>query len=123
MAPENHVQQERWVLIAYILILMSLFLGVTWIVALWVNHSMLDHPHEVWIRSHQLWIIRTCFVFLLFIVLAALFSLPLIWFPVSSLFGLISACTAGGFASIGWLWLLYRGGKGLSRFMQGRAIY
>lgn len=123
MAPENHARQERWVLIAYILILMSLFLGLTWIIALWLNQSMLNQPHEVWIRSHQLWIIRTCFVFLLFVLTVGLFALPVVWFPLSSWVGLISACAAGGFALIAWLWILYRGIKGLSRFMHGRAIY
>jgi uncharacterized membrane protein len=123
MAPENHVQQERWVLIAYILILMSLFLGVTWIIALWVNHSMLEQPHEVWIRSHQLWIVRTCFIFLLFIIAIGLFSLPLVWLPLSNIYALVSACIAGGFFVIAWLLMLYRGCRGISRYMQGKAVY
>lgn len=120
---EDHVKQERWVLIAYVLMLLTLVLGLTWIIALWVNQSMLNQPHEVWIRSHQLWIIRSCVVFSVLLVLVGLLSLPLIWLPLSHGIGLVFSCAAAVMVLVSISWLLYRSFRGLRRFMQGKAVY
>ncbi len=123
MTVDGYVQQERWVLISYMLMILSLVLGLTWIIAYWVSHQSLSQPQEVWVRSHSLWVIRTCIIFLVLVLLAALVSLPLIWLPLHSLFGMITAGVAAGIGIIAWLWLLFRSVKGFSRFMRGRAVY
>lgn len=120
---ENHVQQERWVLISYVLMLLTLVLGVTWLISLWLGQSMLSQPHEVWLRSHQLWIIRSCVVFFVLILLSGLFSTPLIWFSLHQIFVMVTTGIAALLAVVALIWLLYRSCHGLKRFMQGKAVY
>lgn len=120
---DDHVKQERWVLLAYVLMLLTLVLGLTWIIALWANQSMLNQPHEVWIRAHQLWIIRSCVVFFVLLVITCLLGLPLFWLPFSHGLGLVFSCLTAGLGLISVVWLVYRSVYGLKRYLQGKAVY
>lgn len=123
MTVNGYAQQERWILVAYMLMALSLFVGLSMLASYWISHQLLANPLEVWIRSHTLWIMRTGIVFLTLALLAALFALPLFWLPLTSVYGMICAGIAAGFAVIAWLWLLFRTLHGIRRYMGGKAVY
>ncbi len=123
MTVNGYAQQERWMLVAYMLMALSLFVGFTLLISYWISHQLLANPLEVWTRSHGFWIMRTCIVFLSLMLITALLSLPLFWLSVTSLYGMICAGIAAGFAIISWLWLFFRTAHGIRRYIGGKAVY
>ena len=133
MSVQRGLSAERKIVIYYALMLLTLFLGFSFLIALFGSHRALSHTQEVWIRSHQLWIWRSCVAFLVVLLLAGLFMLPLIWSPVAQgislqdiadqSIGIYSAIVGLIIAIVGVFWLLYRSFKGLSYWMKGKVIY
>ncbi len=123
MAPRTALSQQQWVGINYGLMLLSLFLGVGVIIALWSSYHFLNQSQDVWLRSHHLWIMRSCVVFLVLLACTALFLLPLIWFSVMQGIGLYSAIIAGGTSALAIFSLIYRSVKGLVYWSKGKVIY
>ena len=123
MAARPAFSQQQWVGINYGLMLLSLFLGIGLLIALWSSHHFLNQSQDVWLRSHHLWVMRSCVGFLVVIASAALFLLPLIWFPFTQGMGLYTAMIAGGISGLATLWLIYRSVKGLLYWSKGKPVY
>ena len=123
MTVNGYAQQERWMLIAYMLMALSLFVGFTLLVSYWISHQLLGNPLEVWTRSHTLWIMRTCIVFFTLVLITAVLGLPMFWLSLSSVYGMVCAGIAAGFGIISWLWLFFRTAHGIRRYMGGKAVY
>jgi uncharacterized membrane protein len=123
MSAQRGLSPERKVIIFYVLMLLTCVFGVTFLIALWGSNRALNHTDDVWVQSHQLWIWRSCVAFLVIIICAALFLLPLIWWPVNQGLGLYSALSAGSISGLAMLWLMYRGIKGLSYWIKGKVVY
>lgn len=123
MAGRPAFSQQQWVGINYGLMLLSLLLGVGVLIALWSSHHFLNQSQDVWLRSHHLWIMRSCVGVLVLIFSAALFLLPLIWFPVVQSIGLYAVIIASGISALSILWLIYRSVKGLMYWRKGKVIY
>ncbi len=123
MSAQRGLSPERKIVIDYMLMLLTLFLGVSFLIALLGSYRALNHTDDVWIQSHQLWIWRSCMAFLVIILFAALFLLPLIWLPISQGLGLYSIIAALCIAGAGVLWFLYRSLKGLIYWFKGKVIY
>jgi uncharacterized membrane protein len=123
MAARTAFSQQQWVGINYGLMLLSLLLGIGVLIALWSSYHFLNQNQDVWIRSHHLWIMRSCVGFLALMVFAALFLLPLFWFPMVQGIGLYSGMIAGGMSGLATLWLIYRSIKGLLYWSKGKPVY
>ncbi|TEU25601.1 hypothetical protein [Alkanindiges illinoisensis] len=123
MAARPAFSQQQWVGINYGLMLLSVLLGFGVLIALWSSHHFLNQSQDVWLRSHHLWIMRSCVGLLALVVFAALFLLPLFWLPVTQGIGFYSAITAASMGGLATLWLIYRSVKGLLYWSKGKVIY
>ncbi|XID74991.1 hypothetical protein ACF3NA_10925 [Alkanindiges sp. WGS2144] len=123
MVTSRAISQQQWVAINYAGMLLSLLLGVTILFSLWSSQHFLNQSQDVWLRAHQLWIMRSCAGFLVLLLLVAMLLLPLLWVPVQQGIGLYCAMIALVVAVLSWIWLLYRSVQGLHCFIKGKAIY
>ena len=138
MSAQRGLSPARKIVIYYVLMLLTLCLGFSFLIALLGSYRALNHTQEVWIRSHQLWIWRSCMAFLVILLLAGLLMLPLIWSPVALGFnlhdinvhsiaqqgiGMYSAVVGLIIAMVGVFWLVYRSAKGLHYLIKGKVIY
>jgi uncharacterized membrane protein len=102
--------------IIYALYAVSLFFGVTAVIAIVLNYIKREDVQGTWLESHFRWQIRTFWYALLWVVAGTLLSLPLMLVLV-------------GFATM-WLvlvgvglWVLYRVVRGWMRLASGRPMY
>ena len=125
MAKNPQKQQQRRVLIAYLLMLLTVFCIVPLIIAYWLSSRTINSPDiEVWLNSHGLWIARNSMIFACIAIFAALWFIPLaffvwdqfIWVTASTIIGVI-------FAIVAWLFLLNAWIKGILRFIKGKPVY
>ena len=125
MAPAQHKKQGRNVLIAYLLMLLTVFAVVPLILAYWLAIKTTTMPEvEVWLHSHGLWIARNLLIFACMAIFAALWFIPLAFF-VWDQFIWVTACTIVGviFAVVAWLFLLNAWLKGITKFFQHKPVY
>lgn len=123
MSAQRGLSPERKVMIYYVLMLLTCLFGVTFLIALWGSYRALNHTQDVWLHSHLLWIWRSCMAFLVIILFAALFLVPLMWLPLTQGIGLYSAMIAGGISGLATFWLIYRTLRGLVYWFKGKVIY
>ena len=123
MAGRPAFSQQQWVGINYGLILLSLLLGVGVLIALWSSHHFLNQSQDVWLRSHHLWIMRSCMGLLGLLLINSLFFIPLFWLPLTQGIGYYCWLAGVGLAALIWLWFLYRSVQGLRHFIQGKPVY
>lgn len=125
MAPAQHKKQGRSVLIAYLLMLLTVFTVVPLVIAYWLAIKTTNMPEvEVWLHSHGLWIARSILIFACIAAFAALWFIPLAFF-VWDQFIWVTACTIIGviFAVVAWLFLLNAWLKGISKFIRHKPVY
>lgn len=125
MAPAQHKKQGTRILIAYMLMLLTVFTVVPLILTYWLavrTSNMSDI--EVWLHSHGLWIARNLLIFACMAFFAALWFIPLAFF-VWDQFTWVTACTICGviFAVVAWLYLLNAWLKGISKFIKRKPVY
>lgn len=123
MAARTALSQQQWVGINYALMLLSLFLGIGVIIALWSSYHFLNQSQDVWLRAHHLWIMRSCVGLLGLLLINSLFFVPLFWLPITQSGGYYCWLAGVGFAALIWLWFLYRSVQGLRHFVQGKPVY
>lgn len=123
MAARQSLSQQQWVAINYALMLVSLLLGVGVLVALWSSLHFLSQTQDVWLRSHHLWVMRSCVGLLGLLVINSLFFIPLFWLPVMQGAGYYFMLAGILLMGLTWLWFLYRGIKGLRHFMHSKPVY
>ncbi|RYZ93829.1 MAG: hypothetical protein EOO68_21355 [Moraxellaceae bacterium] len=122
MSASRTISQQQWVGINYGLMLLSLLLGISLLFALWSSAHCLNQNQDVWLRTHHLWVMRSCAGFVLLLLLDALLALPL-WLlslPAIGQYWLIAVLIV---AAASALWFLYRTIKGLHYFIKGKPIY
>lgn len=125
MAQKQQKQQQKRILMAYLLMLLTVFCLVPLILAYWLSIRSVNTPEmEVWLSSHGLWIARNLLIFACLAVFAALWFIPLAFF-VWDQFIWVTGCTIIGviFAAVAWLFLLNAWLKGISRFVKRKPVY
>lgn len=125
MVQKQQKQQQKRILIAYLLMLLTVFCFVPLILAYWLSIRSVNSPEmEVWLSSHGLWIARNLLIFACLAVFAALWFIPLAFF-IWDQFIWVTACTIIGviFAGVAWLFLLNAWLKGISRFVKRKPVY
>ena len=115
--------QQQWIGINYGLMLLSLLLGVGVLIALWSSHHFLNQSQDVWLRSHHLWIMRSCMGLLGLLLVNSLFFIPLFWVSISQGAGYYCLLTGLMVAGLIWLWFLYRSVRGLMLWLKNKPIY
>lgn len=123
MAASRTISQQQWVGINYGLMLLSLLLGVGVIIALCSSYHFLNQNQDVWIRSHHLWIMRSCVGLLGLLLINSLFFIPLLWLPITQGAGYYCLLAGAGVTALIWLWWLYRSLKGARHFLKGKSVH
>ena len=125
MAPAQDKKQRTRILIAYVLMLLTVFSVLPLILGYWLASRAINMPDiEVWLHSHGLWIARNLLIFMSMAIFAALWFIPLAFF-VWDQFIWVTACTIIGviFAIVAWLFLLNAWLKGISKFIKRKPVY
>lgn len=123
MAARTALSQQQWVGINYALMLLSLFLGIGVIIALWSSYHFLNQSQDVWLRAHHLWIMRSCMGLLGLLLINSLLFIPLFSLPITQGVGYYCLLAGAGFAALIWLWFLYRSVRGLMLWLKNKPIY
>ncbi|ECE6725757.1 hypothetical protein [Acinetobacter ursingii] len=125
MGQNNLVQHRRYIAASYVCMFLGLFTILFAVIAYFLARkvAMVDGA-EVWIHAHALWIMRSVVMFLMLVVFAALWFIPLIFFVWNSAIW-VTACTVAGviFAAVAWLYLLNAWIKGLSKYSKNKAVF
>ena len=106
--PAQEHEARKWVIIVYVLQILSLFIGITSIIGIIINYIKLDDVRGTWLESHFRWQMRTFWFSLLWGALGLATS----WLGV----GLIVLAVAG-------VWFPYRLIKGAIYLSDGKTMY
>ncbi len=96
------------VMVVYGLQALSLFFGMTALIALIINYVKRDDARGTWYESHFTWQIRS-------------FWWALLWLVVGSVLVIVGV---GILILLGvWVWMIYRVVKGWLRLIEGRPVF
>lgn len=125
MSQEQQKQQEKQILIAYVLMFLTIFSIIPLVFAYWIAARVSTQPEiEVWLSSHAFWIARNLTIFICIAIFSALWFIPLgflawnhsTWTMATTIIGVI-------FAIIAWLYLLNAWIKGIFRYIKHKPVY
>lgn len=125
MSEQAQRQQQRKILLAYGMLLLTVFCIVPLLLAYFFAFKVSQVPDtEVWLQSHALWISRHVIIFGCMAAFAGLWFIPLGFVAWNSHL-LVNATTIIGviFAVIAWLFLLNALLKGFIRYLQRKSVY
>ena len=103
----------------------ALFTVVSGALAYWYARKViLVDSTEVWLQAQALWVMRNVVIYTVLALFAALWFIPLAFFPWDA-FLWVKACTVAGvvFAVIAFLFLINAWIKGLSKFLKNKAVF
>ncbi|TXJ08266.1 MAG: hypothetical protein E6Q25_06015 [Acinetobacter sp.] len=125
MSVEQNKKQEKHILIAYLLMLLTILSVVPIIMAYWLAFRISHTTNvEVWLNSHALWIARSLMIFVCIAIFAALWFIPLGFFAWNSSTWVNASVMIGGFFAItAWLYLINAWLKGIIRYFQRKPVY
>lgn len=125
MSMEQQKKQEKQILSAYLLMLLTILSIVPMILAYWLAFKVTQTPDvEVWLNSHALWITRSLMIFICIAIFAALWFIPLAFFAWNDLVWVNASVIIGViFSFIAWLYLINAWLKGFIRYFQRKPVY
>lgn len=95
-------------LVVYLLYLAGYLTGITWLIAILINHLKYADMRGSWLEDHFRWQIRTFWYTVLWAAIGSLLTLVLVGFVI------LAVLT---------VWNIYRLVKGLLRLLDGRSPY
>ena len=118
-------KNRRLILGAYVLMFLGLFSVIpailSYVFAYKVNQSQ---GEEVWLKTQALWIMRNLTLYGILSLFAALWFIPLAFYPWDSQLWVQACMVIGiGFLAIAFLFLLNNFLKGLFKFMYSKAVF
>ena len=125
MKQDNLVKFRRSVAISYVFMFFALFTVVSGALAYWYARKVIVvDSTEVWLQAQALWIMRNVVIYSVLALFAALWFIPLAFFPWDA-FLWVKACTVADvvFAVIAFLFLINAWIKGLSKFLKNKAVF
>lgn len=125
MGKDNLSRQRRYITLSYVFMFLGLFTLITMFISYGLARKVAQVDQaEVWIQTHALWIMRNLVIFLILTIFAALWFIPACFIYWDSLIW-VKACTVIGvfFAGIAWLYLINIWLKGLTRYLQKKAVF
>lgn len=105
---DNTKSQKNIAILVYILQAISLFLVITFVIAVIINYVKKSDAKNTWVESHFRWQIRT-------------FWFAMLWFAIGSITMFIGI----GFIilTVNVIWIIYRVVKGWFRLNDGKEMY
>ncbi len=125
MAKDIITQQRRMISLAYVFMFFALFTVVTGLIAYFLAAKVSrTNDVEVWLHTHALWVMRNVLFFILLSAFAALWFIPLCFYPWNA-FQWVTGCVVAGvvFAFIAWMYFLNCFIKGLSKYFKHKAVF
>ena len=125
MKQDNLLKFRRSIAISYVFMFFALFTVVSGALAYWYARKViLVDSTEVWLQAQALWVMRNVLIYTVLALFAALWFIPLVFFPWDA-FLWVKACTVAGvvFAVIAFLFLINAWIKGLSKFLKNKAVF
>ena len=125
MKQDNLLKFRRSIAISYVFMFFALFTVVSGALAYWYARKViLVDSTEVWLQAQALWVMRNVLIYTVLALFAALWFIPLAFFPWDA-FLWFKACTVAGvvFAVIAFLFLINAWIKGLSKFLKNKAVF
>ncbi len=96
MKQDNLVKFRRSVAISYVFMFFALFTVVSGALAYWYARKVIVvDSTEVWLQAQALWIMRNVLIYSVLALFAALWFIPLAFFPWDA-FLWVKACTVAG---------------------------
>ena len=125
MKQDNLLKFRRSIAISYVFMFFALFTVVSGALAYWYARKViLVDSTEVWLQAQALWVMRNVLIYTVLALFAALWFIPLAFFPWDA-FLWVKACTVAGvvFTVIAFLFLINAWIKGLSKFLKNKAVF
>ena len=125
MKQDNLLKFRRSIAISYVFMFFALFTVVSGALAYWYARKViLVDSTEVWLQAQALWVMRNVVIYTVLALFAALWFIPLAFFPWDA-FLWVKACTVAGvvFTVIAFLFLINTWIKGLSKFLKNKAVF
>lgn len=125
MGQDENIKQRKYIAWAYVFMCLSLFSVLPLIVSyIFASRVIALADTEVWLNAHALWIMRNSVLFVLMLLFALLWYIPLMFFTWDSSLWMTGLTVAGViFSAIAWLYLLNVIIKGLSKWWQRKAVF
>ena len=125
MTQDTLTRLRRSLAISYVFMFLALFTLIGGAFAYWYARKIIQVDNaEVWMQTQALWVMRNVMIYLVLMIFAALWFIPLIFFYWNSALW-VTACTVVGvvFSLIAFLFLLNAWLKGISRFFKNKAVF
>ncbi len=125
MKQDNLLKFRRSIAISYVFMFFALFTVVSGALAYWYARKViLVDSTEVWLQAQALWVMRNVVIYSVLALFAALWFIPLAFFPWDA-FLWVKACTVAGvvFNVIAFFFLINAWIKGLSKFLKNKAVF
>ena len=125
MGRDNLEGHRRVMTLSYVLMFFALFTVLTAVVAYFLSRKVAhSDTAEVWMQAQALWVMRSAIMFLILAFFASLWFIPSLFIYWDSVLWVKSCIVLGViFSAIAWLYLLNAWLKGLSKYMQQKAVF
>lgn len=125
MSAERQKKQQKQILTAYLLMLLTILSIVPMILAYWLAVRVTQTQDvEVWLNAHALWITRSLIIFMSMALFSALWFIPLAFFAWNELLWVNASVIVGViFAMVAWLYLINAWLKGFIRYFRRKPVY
>lgn len=125
MSAERQKKQQKQILTAYLLMLLTILSIVPMILAYWLAVRVTQTQDvEVWLNAHALWITRSLIIFMSMALFSALWFIPLAFFAWNELLWVNASVIVGViFAIVAWLYLINAWLKGFIRYFRRKPVY
>lgn len=125
MSAERQKKQQKQILTAYLLMLLTILSIVPMILAYWLAVRVTQTQDvEVWLNAHALWITRSLIIFMSMALFSALWFIPLAFFAWNELLWVNASVIIGViFAMVAWLYLINAWLKGFIRYFRRKPVY
>ena len=125
MSAERQKKQQKQILTAYLLMLLTILSIVPMILAYWLAVRVTQTQDvEVWLNAHALWITRSLIIFMSMALFSVLWFIPLAFFAWNELLWVNASVIVGViFAMVAWLYLINAWLKGFIRYFRRKPVY
>ncbi len=125
MSAERQKKQQKQILTAYLLMLLTILSIVPMILAYWLAVRVAQTQDvEVWLNAHALWITRSLIIFMSMALFSALWFIPLAFFTWNEVLWVNASVIIGViFALVAWLYLINAWLKGFIRYFRRKPVY
>ncbi|MEB3767408.1 hypothetical protein [Acinetobacter sp. MD2] len=125
MAKDSLAQQKRYISIAYVFMFFALLTIVTGLISYALAAKVSRSAEiEVWLQTHSVWVMRSVLLYVLMSAFAALWFIPLLFYPWDA-FHWVTGCVVAGvvFSFIAWMYFFNCFLSGVSKYFKQKPVF